>query len=251
MMFHATLDSTKTWRQIIDALATLLTEIHFTVSERGIVLTQYDSSRAAMVYLFLPSSVFQEYVCTGQYDICLGVDELVKVSKRMAGDDRLEFDLDENEKRLRIRMIGQAERTFRLQLLTPPEERVQSLNPPFEVRAEMFSDSFKQAVKDIGVVSNHLRVVATTDSLRFTGAGDTGEAEVFLKLGDESPLYRLSANEDASSMYALSYLTEISKAISSDSLTLQMTANKPLVLEFAIAENGEMRFLLAPRVERR
>jgi len=251
MMFHATLDSTKIWKQIVDALATLLTEIHFIVSERGLTLTQYDSSRAAMVHLFLPNSVFQEYVCTGEYNICLGVDELVKVSKRMAGDDRLEFDLDENEKRLKIRMIGEVERTFRLQLLTPPEERIQSLNPAFEVRAEMFSDSFKQAVRDIGVVSNHLRVTATNDSLTFSGAGDTGDAEVFLKLGDNSPLHRLSVNGRASSTYALSYLTEISKAISSDSLTLQMTEDKPLVLEFAIAENGEMRFLLAPRVERR
>ena len=43
-MFRATLDSTKTWKQIVDALATLLTEIHLVVSPSGITLTQYDSS---------------------------------------------------------------------------------------------------------------------------------------------------------------------------------------------------------------
>jgi proliferating cell nuclear antigen PCNA len=204
-----------------------------------------------MVHLSLPNSVFQEYICTDEYDLCLGVDELVRVSRRMAGDDRLEFDLDENEKRFKIRMIGQAERTFRLQLLTPPEERTQSLSPTFEVRAELFSDGFKQAVKDIGVVSNHLRVTATKDTLRFTGAGDTGEAEVLLRVGEDSSLSLLNADAEASSLYALSYLSEISKAISSDKLTLQMAANKPIVLEFVIAENGEMRFLLAPRIERR
>ncbi|MHA2353011.1 MAG: hypothetical protein ACXABX_07820, partial [Candidatus Thorarchaeota archaeon] len=145
-MFHATLDSSKTWKQIVDALATLLTEAHFLIKNDGITLVQYDSSRAAMVDLFLSSGIFQEYNCKGEHEMSLGLDELVKVSKRMAGDDRLEF--------------------------APPEERTQKISPTFEVRAEMFSDAFKQVVKDIGVVSNHIKITATKDSLGFGGMGD-------------------------------------------------------------------------------
>ncbi len=251
-MFYATLDSTKTWKQIVDALATLLTEIHLVVSSSGIRLTQYDSSRAAMVDMELPRSVFQQYTCTEEHDICLGVAEVVKVSKRMAGDDRLVFNLDESEKRFEIKMIGHAERTFKLQLLTPPEERTQRISPSFDVQAELLSDAFKHVVKDIGVVSNHLKVTASNDTLTFAGAGDTGEVDVVLKLGgDESSLFSLKTMNEATSMYALSYLTEIAKAISGDSITLQMAAYKPILLEFSIAESGEMRYLLAPRVERR
>ena len=252
MMFYATLDSTKTWKQIVDALATLLTEVHLVVSSSGITLTQYDSSRAAMIDMNLPRSVFQEYNCTGEHDICLGVAEVAKVSKRMAGDDRLVFNLDESEKRFEIKMIGHAERTFKLQLLTPPEERTQKITPSFDVQAEMLSDAFKHVVKDIGVVSNHLKVTASSNTLIFAGAGDTGEVEVVLKLGDDdSSLFNLRTTNDVTSMYALSYLTEIAKAISGDSLTLRMTAYKPIQLEFSIAESGEIRYLLAPRVERR
>ena len=251
-MFYATLDNTKTWKQIVDALATLLTEIHLVVTSSGITLTQYDSSRAAMVDMELPRSVFQDYTCTGEYDLCLGVAEVVKVSKRMAGDDRLVFNLDESEKRFEIKMIGHAERTFKLQLLTPPEERTQKITPSYDTRAEMLSDAFKHAVKDIGVVSNHLKVIAKSDSLTFTGEGDTGEVEVVLKLGgDESSLFSLRSAGEVTSMYALSYLTEIAKAISGDTLTLQMTSYKPILLEFPIADAGEIRYLLAPRVERR
>lgn len=250
-MFHATLDNSKTWKQIVDALATLLTEAHFLIQKDGISLIQYDSSRAAMVDLFLPAGIFQEFSCKGQHDLSLGLDELAKVSKRIAGDDRLVFDLDETQNRFEIKMIGQAERTFKLQRLTPPEERTQKLTPTFEIEAEMFSDAFKQAVKDIGVVSNHMKIVASKDTLGFAGVGDTGEAEVSLKLGDDSLLYNLKAKQEATAMYALSYLTEIAKAISSDSLTLKMTNNKPVLLEFSIAEGGLIKFLLAPRVERR
>jgi DNA polymerase III sliding clamp (beta) subunit (PCNA family) len=52
-------------------------------------------------------------------------------------------------------------------------------------------------------------------------------------------------------MYALSYLTEIAKAISGDTLTIHIAEHKPIMLEFSIGESGEIRYLLAPRVDRR
>ncbi|MFX0106936.1 MAG: proliferating cell nuclear antigen (pcna) [Candidatus Hodarchaeota archaeon] len=250
-MFHATLDSTKTWRQIVDALATLLTEVQISASKKGLSLLQYDSSKAAMVDMDLPASIFQEYTCDEEYDICLGVDELTKVSKRMAGDDRLEFTLDETDKRFEIKMIGAAERTFKIHLLTPPEDRARRLSPKFDVKAEMFADAFKQAVKDIGVVSNHMKVSASKKLFTFSGEGDVGEAQVILTPGDDSSLYELSASSESAAMYAMSYLSEITKALSGDTVSLQFTSNKPMLVEFGVAEAGKVGFLLAPRIERR
>ncbi len=257
-MFHATLDSTKTWKQIVDALATLLTDAHFVISKSGIVLNQLDSSKAAMVSLNLPSKVFQDYDCEGEYDVCLGIDELVRVSKRMAGDDRLEFSLlktdpkSERFDRFEIKMHGQAERKFSLQLLTPPDERSKKPELNLAANAEMFADSFKQAVKDIGVVSNFLTIKATADSIVFMGEGDTGEAEVALKKGDdESALFDLKVEENVRARYSLSYLSDITKAISSDSLVFQFGENKPLSIEFGIAEKGRIGFVLAPIIEKR
>jgi proliferating cell nuclear antigen len=249
-MFHATLDSTKTWKQIIDSLATLLTEAHFRVSESGISLRQLDSSKAAMVDLALPSDIFQEYKCKGEHDICLGIDELAKISKRMAGDEHLEFNLDDN--RFEIKMIGQADRVFKLQLLKPPEDQTKKPGIDFDVKAEMLADTFKQAIKDIAVVSSHVKISAEADRLAFAGEGDTGEANVALTTkGDAPALFQLEVSGKSVAMYALNYLSEISKAIASDSLMLQFTSNKPMLLEYSIAEAGSISFVLAPRVERR
>ena len=249
-MFHATLDSTKTWKQIIDSLATLLTEAHFRVSESGISLRQLDSSKAAMVDLALPSDIFQEYKCKGEHDICLGIDELTKISKRMAGDENLEFNLDDN--RFEIKMVGQADRVFKLQLLKPPEDQTKKPGIAFDVKAEMLADTFKQAIKDIAVVSSHVKITAEADKLAFAGEGDTGEANVALTTkGDAPALFQLEVSGKSVAMYALNYLSEISKAIASDSLMLQFTSNKPMLLEYSIAEAGSISFVLAPRVERR
>ncbi len=250
-MFHATLDSTKTWKQIVDALATLLTEVNFVISDNGLTLCQLDSSKAAMIDLNLPAGVFQEFNCTETRKVCLGVDELVKISKRMASDDRLEFSVDEKGQKFVIRMVGQADRKFSLMLLTPPDEDRKSKPMPFDARAELYADAFKQAVKDVGVVSGHIRIIAKDDTLTFTGGGDIGEAHVTLKTGDDSPLYDLEIKKEASAMYALSYLSEITKAISSDTVALQYATDKPLQMEFGVAEGGTIKFILAPRIERR
>jgi proliferating cell nuclear antigen len=250
-LFHATLDSSKTWKQIVDALATLLTEAVFTIDEKGLTLRQFDPAKAAMVDLKLPAGVFQEYSCEGEHEVCLGVDELTKVSKRMAGDDKLEFNLDKTDQRFEIRMLGAAERRFKLQLLTPPDSKGKKPNLKFDVKAEMFADAFKQAVKDIGVVSIHVKMKAGGDMLTFAGEGDTGEAEVSLKVGDDSSLFDLAVKSDSQAIYALNYLSDITKAMSSDSITLQFSSDQPMMLEFAIAEAGTINFILAPRVERR
>jgi len=148
-------------------------------------------------------------------------------------------------------MLGQAKRKFSLQLLTPPEDRSKKPGLKFAVRAEMFADSFKQAVKDIGVVSNYLTIRAGADSVVFMGEGDTGEAEVALKKGDEeSALFDLKAEADAKSRYSLSYLSEIAKAMASDTTILQFDTNKPIAIDFAIAESGRISFVLAPIIEK-
>jgi proliferating cell nuclear antigen len=169
----------------------------------------------------------------------------------MASDDRLEFNLNESDQRFEIKMLGQAERLFKLQILSPPEDRTKKPALSFDARAEMYAEAFKQAVKDVGVVSSHVKISANGDTIAFSGEGDTGEAQVSLKMGDESLLYELKIEKDSTSMYALNYLSEISKAMSSDSLVLQFSTNKPMMMEFGIAEGGRISFILAPRVERR
>jgi proliferating cell nuclear antigen len=248
-MFRATLDNSKLWKQIVDSLATLLTETHFVASETGLTLHQLDASKAAMVSLDLPASAFQEYECDGEFEICLGMDDLVKVSRRMASSDKIEFGLDDHARRFIIKMSGKADREFKIQLLVPPEERQKRIAMEFDVNVEMPADAFKQAVKDIGVLSIHTKISTDGESLTFAGEGDMGEVIVVLNPAESE--FVLTAGKAASSKYALNYLVDISKAMVGDTLIVQFSTNKPLHLEAPIADGGHIGFVLAPRVERR
>ncbi len=250
-MLKAIMDSTKTWKQIVDALATLLTDAQFVANTNGFSLRQLDTSKAAMIDLYLPAEVFQHYECDQEYRICLGVDELTRISKRMSGDEKLEFSVDDAEKRFHIRLISQVERVFKIQMKTPTEDIPKKMPAELDVRAEMYADAFRQAVRDIGVVSTHIRLSADSKSITFRGQGETDEAEVKMVVGEESALFDLQVKNDSTAAYALSYLSEISKAISGDTLVLHFGNTKPMILEFGIAEKGKIVFVLAPRIDRR
>lgn len=254
-MFHAILDSTKVWKQIVDAMATLLTEAQFKVSPTGMTLRQTDSAKAAMIDLSLPSSVFAGgYDCDEEHDLTLGMDDLVKVSKRMSGDETLEFNLDLDASRLELKLVGRAEREFKISLLDAPDSGPRGFPSEFQVDSEIDSDAFKQAIKDIAIVANHVRIDSDSSRLSLSGEGDTSEARVHLsKDGDPPVVLELKVSEKGtiSAMYALSYLTEMSKAMSSDTIELHYSKDNPMMIEFPIAVEGRIRFVLAPRRERR
>ncbi|MHA1768407.1 MAG: proliferating cell nuclear antigen (pcna) [Candidatus Thorarchaeota archaeon] len=258
-MFHATLDSTKTWKQIVDAMATLLTEAQFRVAPdsepTGMTLRQTDIAKAAMIDLELPKSVFQDYHCDKEHELTLGIDDLAKVSKRMSGDEVLEFNLDTDANRLELRLVGRAEREFKISLLESPESGPRGFPSQFQVDSEIDTDAFKQAIKDIATVANHVRIEADASRISLSGEGDTSEARVHLSREGDPPVVldlQISGDEgSASAMYALSYLTEMTKAMSSDTIELHFTGDNPLMIEFPIAVTGKIRFVLAPRKERR
>lgn len=249
-MFKAVIDSSKTWKQIVDAIGTILTEANLTISPDGVSLVQRDSTRAAMIDLNLPASAFKGYECDRTHRVCIGVDELVRVTKRVAGDDEIELRLDEALMRLEVRMLGETTRRFRLRLLTPSADVEESISESFDVRVEMAAEGFKRAVRDIGVVSDHIIITVTGGGLSFSGTGDIGEAEVEMNVGDDALLYSLYGGT-ATSMYALSYLSEVAKAVGGDEVTIQMTGNRPAMFEFPIADTGRIRFVIAPRIQRR
>ena len=248
--FRARLDA-KTWREIVDVVSTLLTEAHFILSESGLTLCQLDSSKAAMIDLNLPAGVFQEYTCKGEHIVCLAVEDLVRIAKRMNKGDKVEIALNAATQRFEIHIKGKhMERQFRLMLLSPPESRRDSKSIGHEVLVEMDTSAFRQAVQDIGVVAGHIKMEAVEGSLTLIGEGGFGDAMVVLRTGDESPLYNIQVARPTTATYSLSYLTEMVRALPSEALRLKFATDRPIQLESVLADGGNLRFVLAPRVSR-
>ena len=95
-------------------------------------------------------------------------------------------------------------------------------------------------------------MISTETLLTFKGEGDMGEVEVLFS-PDESELALIdfAFGKDVNSMYSLGYLTTIAPGLSSDQVTLCFATNKPIMIKSAIATDGLLRFVIAPRIDKR
>jgi len=236
------------WKKIVKAVEPLLTEAPFEFTKKGLSLIALDSSKAAQIQVELPSDAFGFYKCEEDTPVTVGVDQVKNVTKRLGATDTIELEVQDN--RLNLTAIGEYERNFSMQtLMTGEKPKPPSLEHTAKV--VLYPPAFKNAIKDVEVMATTTQITATSDTLSFAGEGDEGEMLSTLGFGDDSQIFEIETNSLARATYALKYLTEIAKAISGDSMTIEFASDNPIHLGFSFASVGSIDYILAPKVNRR
>jgi len=97
-------------------------------------------------------------------------------------------------------------------------------------------------------------ISVTKDGIKFSTSGDMGSANITLKQNtavdnkDEQTV--IEAAEPVSLSFALRYLNSFAKATPlAPSVTLSMSKDLPIVVNYAMADVGHIAFYLAPKIE--
>ena len=236
------------WKYIIEGIATIVDEANFVASPDGLRLRALDPGRVAMVDLYIPANLFEEYNVEQDAKIGVRLDDLNEVLKRVRKDDEISFEVFGG--RLVITLAGRVERRFRFPLLDVSGQELPSPKLNFTVAAKMLGDTFRDALQDAGLVSETVKMRAENENLWLIAKSDEGEVEVKLSV-ETGSLVEIDAKETAEANYGIDFLNKIvSKAYRvSDILGLRFATNMPLELTFDIANGGTLKYLLAPRME--
>ena len=249
-MFKAKINDAKLLRDMITAISTLVDEATFNISPEGIKLRAMDPSRVAMIDFEWPKTIFDEYTCDTPTKMCINISEILKLLRRTGKDESVELTLDEKTNRLNIGIKGKYDRTFNMPTLEATEEEVPTPKITFNVRAKVTTDGLHQAVEDVLLVSDHVKIEVDTEKLTMRAAGDLMGATIELKKGSDA-LLDLEAKEPSKATFSLSYLSEIIKTASSasDIATLEFSSDMPVRIDFQQPKEGKLIFYLAPRIE--
>jgi len=241
-LFNAKISDTKSWKNSINAIAALIDEGTFDVSESGLKLRAMDPSQIALVDFDLPAKAFEEYKVDKAQTFGIDFIELSKITKRVKAEDKIDIALD---KRLKLTFRGKTKRQFNLAVIdstsAPPKE------PKIEFTAEVkiAPEILKDALKDAELVSNHV-ALSIKDGLNVRADGDTGSADI--ELGEENMLSK-DVKEEARAVFSLDHLNNILLAAENPSVvTLSLRNDAPLKMEYAVGE-GKVVYYLAPRIE--
>lgn len=241
-MFKAVLSDSNILKTSFDAISSIVDEVQMHADEEGLRLDALDRSHITFVHLELKSNVFDEYTCDESLKINVDTEELMKVLKRSKAEDMVELTVDEGN--LIITFEGEARRTFKIRLIdieyeapTPPE-----LDYPTEF--EIPFSLLKNSVQDIEIVSDKISLIVDQDKLIAAAEGEFGDARIEYLHGEK-------INEKAKSVFSLEKIKEMLKADKfSETVSIRLGNDMPLHLSLKMAsDEGELSFLLAPRIE--
>ena len=249
-MFKAKISDAKLLRDMITAISTLVDEATFNIAPEGLKLRAMDPSRVAMIDFEWPKTVFDEYTCDAPIKMCINVGEMLKLLRRTGKDESIELALDEKTNRLNVGIKGKYDRTFNMPTLEATEEEVPTPKITFNVRAKVTTEGLHQAIEDVLLVSDHVKIEVDSEKLTMRAAGDLMGATIELKKGSDA-LLDLEAKEPSKATFSLSYLSEIIKtaAGASDIATLEFSSDMPIRIDFQQPKEGKLTFYLAPRIE--
>ena len=235
---------------MVTAISTLVDEATFNITPEGIKLRAMDPSRVAMIDFEWPKTVFDEYTCDTPTKMCINIGEMLKLLRRTGKDESVELALDEKTNRLNVGIKGKYERTFNMPTLEAAEEEVPTPKITFNVRAKVTTEGLHQAIEDVLLVSDHVKIEVDSEKLTMRAAGDLMGATIELKKGSDA-LLDLEAKEPSKATFSLSYLSEIIKtaAGASDIATLEFSSDMPVRIDFQQPKEGKLTFYLAPRIE--
>ncbi len=249
-MFKVRIADAKLLRDMITVISTLVDEATFNISSEGIKLRAMDPSRVAMIDFEWPNTIFDEYLCDAPLKMCINVSEMLKLLRRAAKEESVELTIDEKTGRLKIAIKGRYDRNFTMPTLEAAEEEVPTPKITFNVRAKTTTHGLHQAIEDVQLVSDHVRIEIDNEKMTLRATGDLMGAVVELKKGSET-LLDLEAKESSKATFSLSYLSDIIKNASatSDIATLEFSSDMPVKIDFQQPKEGRLTFYLAPRIE--
>jgi len=250
VLFKAKISDAKLLRDIITAISTLVDEATFNITPENIKLRAMDPSRVAMIDFEWPKTVLDEYTCDQPTKMCINISEMLKLLRRAGKDESVELVLDDKTGRLNVSIKGKYERTFNMPTLEAAEEEVPTPKITFNARVKATTEGLHQAIEDVQLVSDHVRIEVDNEKITMRATGDLMGATVELKKGSDA-LLDLEIKEPSKATFSLSYLSEIIKtaAATSDIATLEFSTDMPIRIDFQQPKEGKLTFYLAPRIE--
>jgi proliferating cell nuclear antigen len=247
-LFRLRLADARLWRSLIAAISTLVDEASFTADKWGIRLRAMDPSHIAMVDFEWPKSVFEEYTCEEETRICVNVNEMLKLLRRIGGDESIELSLEQN--RINFVLRGRYTRSFGMSTLAPSTEEIPTPKISFNASARVTTGLLRSVLEDAQTVSDHVNIEFSQSKLTLKASGDVGNVAVEVEKGVEE-LLSLEVKEPSTATFSLNYLLEIVKMASnlSEVALVELSTDMPIRLSFELPQSGRLQYYLAPRIE--
>ncbi|MEK6875002.1 MAG: proliferating cell nuclear antigen (pcna) [Nanoarchaeota archaeon] len=231
----------------IAVISELVNEARFKITKNSIELVAMDPANVAMVVFKLLASCFSEYTLEKDTEICIDLNNLKQILRRVKPSDQLTLSLEEDNM-LHIILASSSTRTFSVPIIEMDkrEQRVPQLDLPVSIK--MLCNTLNDAIEDVGIVAESVAFTAHPDKLVIRAEGDLSKANVDIPASKDTII--TTSHERLRARYSIEYLKKMMNGSKlAETVEISFNQDYPLRLDYKVVDRVLLAFILAPRVE--
>jgi len=255
-MFEARLVQGSLLKKVLDAIKDLLNEACFDCAQSGMLLQAMDNSHVSLVSLNLRKEGFDKYRCDRSLVMGMNLASMTKILRCASNDDIITMKAQDTADTVSFVFESPNQEKvsdYEMKLMNLDQDHLGIPETEYSCIIKLPSGEFARICKDLSQFGESIVIACTKEGVKFSAAGDIGTANIKLaqtsSVDKEEEAVSVDMQEPVTLTFACKYLNMFTKATPlSPQVSLSMSPDVPLVVEYKIGEIGHIRYYLAPRI---
>lgn len=240
-------------RTLVEVLKEVLTDINLIFDSKGVKIIAMDGSHIALIHMRLDAHKFEVYECAKKIVVGLSMGSLYKLIKTVSNTDTTSFYIDdEKPHELGIKIVNSDKNSmtdFKLKLLDIDENEINIPDVEINCIITMPSNDFQRLCRDMSHLSDAMEITSEGDELKIRCDGDFASQETIIGQATHGLCVSRTDDDIITGKFSLKYLNLFTKSTNlSNTIELYLKNDYPLILKYNVANLGEIRFCLAPKM---
>lgn len=255
-------------KSLFETIKPYIKETNIVINKDGLKISTLDTSKISLTYIKLDAKKFESYYCERPVVVGIDTNTLFKTIKSANRRETITFYMDKNdEDKLGVELadpfMGKV-KDYKIPMLALDDKVINISEMSFDYVINIPSVQFQQIIKDIQLLEGKIVEIKSVGKQLIFNCTDglaefkTAISEIDENLNKDQKTLLQQNGEDIRSIkfektndkivqgrFKLNHLINFIKASHlCENMNILLTNDKPLILEYFVADLGIMRFLL-------
>ena len=237
------------FRTVFEVLKDIINDVNLVFRPEGLIVVTLDTARVTLVHLVMPAENFEEYHCEGEHTAGLNVSNTYKLLKSVTNTDTLSMSIDDSYL-LHIHIENAAKKSstsFEFKLLDINDDMLSPPAIPMTILTTIPSVDFQRVTRDMNNLAQDIRITRKKNTLELECEGGFANQKTIIECVEPGK------DKALGNVFSLKYINMFTRATSLCSSVQLMQHddddNMPIVVRYTVANLGELKFYLAPKVD--
>ena len=254
-MFEARLVQGSLLKTVLETVKDLLNEATLDWSNEGIQLQGMDNSHVLLVTVNMRADSFDEFWCNRTISMGVNLTKMFKILRYGANEDIITMEIKDQAETVTFTFESPNKRKaseYEMELNNLDQEHLGTPGMSFSAVIKMPSGELQRVVSDLSQFSKSLVLSCDKEGIKFSATSNNGSGTIKIiqwSDGGEEEAVIIEMHEPVTMVFACRYLNMLTKASRlASQVSLYMSPDRLMIVEYTISEIGHVRFYLAPMI---